>query len=293
VNEFGRAGIDDALVRPSAEQTVLLGNGCLCCSMRSDLEATLRRLVADREFGRAPPFRRVVIETSGLADPGPILQTFITDRALGGEFHVDAVIALVDAVTGAATLDGFAEARRQIILADRLIVTKVDIARAAGEALHERLRRLNPRAAIAHAINGEVDPAFVLQPGERAEHPHAGQLNAFAAEAVHSDNITSFVITFDAPIGWNAFSRTMEILTALRGPDLLRVKGLLDVEGCRGPVVVHFVQHLAHVPVELQAWPDGIRAGRLVFITRGISERQVRGLFAAVAALSEGVPKTS
>jgi G3E family GTPase len=287
INEFGQAGIDDALVRSSAEETVLLGNGCLCCSMRSDLEATLRRLVADRQFGRVPPFRRVVIETSGLADPAPILQTFITDRALGGEFHVEGVIALVDAVTGAATLDWSVEARRQIILADRLIVTKTDLAGAAVAALQERLRRLNRHATIAIGIGGDIDPAFLLEASEQADESHG-----FLAETTHSDNVTSFVITFAAPIAWPAFARTMETLSALRGPDLLRVKGLLDVKGCRGPVVVQFVQHLAHPPVELQAWPDNIQASRLVFITRGIRQRQVRDLFSAVAALDEGVTNT-
>ena len=147
INEFGAVGIDDALLRASADETVLLGNGCLCCNMRSDLQMALRRLVADRERGTVPMFGRVVIETSGLADPGPILQTFATDRALGGEFYVEVVLAVVDAVGGLETLEWSAEARKQVILADRLVVTKADLAETQLiERLGERLRALNPRA---------------------------------------------------------------------------------------------------------------------------------------------------
>src|SRR6202042_2775925 len=132
VNEFGAVGIDDVLVRDSAEETVLLGNGCICCITRTDLQAALRRLVFDREHGTVPPFGRIVIETSGLADPGPILQTFSTDRALGGEFHIDVVLTVVDAVNGEAALDSAPEARKQGILADRLVISKTDLADAAA-----------------------------------------------------------------------------------------------------------------------------------------------------------------
>ena len=133
VNEFGAVGIDDAFIRGAAEQTILLGNGCLCCITRTDLQLALRALVIDRERGVVPNFARVVIETSGLADPGPILQTFSTDRALGGEFHIDVMLTVIDAVNGEATLKSAAEARKQVILADRLIVSKRDLAAAAGD----------------------------------------------------------------------------------------------------------------------------------------------------------------
>src|SRR5579872_7459667 len=165
VNEFGAVGIDDALLRSSADETVLLGNGCVCCITRSDLQLALRRLVFDREHGAVPPFSRVVIETSGLADPAPILQTFSTDRALGGEFHVDVVLAVVDAVNGEAELDSAAEARKQIILADRMVVSKTDLASAAAiENLTRRLRQLNPRANIDVAIEGALDPERMIAP---------------------------------------------------------------------------------------------------------------------------------
>jgi len=280
VNEYGAAGIDDALVRNSADETVLLGNGCVCCITRSDLQVALRRLVFDRERGTVPPFSRVIIETSGLADPAPILQTFSTDRALGGEFHIDVVLTVADAVNGLANLEAAAEARKQAILADRLVISKSDLADgAAVERLTQRLRELNLRAAIDVAVSGALNPDRVIAPVET-------ERTGFLAEAEHSDGITSFVIETDEPIEWLTFSRAMETLIALRGADLLRVKGLLNVTGCRGPVVVQYVQHLAHPPVELEAWPDQNRSGRLVFITRNVAERQVRDLFAAVTALS-------
>jgi G3E family GTPase len=281
VNEFGAVGIDDALVRDSADETVLLGNGCVCCITRTDLQAALRRLVFDRERGTVPPFGRVVIETSGLADPGPILQTFSTDRALGGEFHIDVVLTVVDAVTGDASLDGAAEARKQVILADRLVISKTDLADAATvERLTQRLQQLNPRASIEIAVSGALDPQRVVE-------PMTGERSGFVAEAAHSDGVTSFVIEHDKPIEWLGFARTMETLIALRGADLLRVKGILNVAGCRGPVVVQYVQHLAHPPVELETWPDQNRNSRIVFITRNIPQQSIRDLFAAVQALAQ------
>jgi G3E family GTPase len=282
VNEFGETGIDDALLRGSSDNIALLGNGCLCCNVRSDLQVTLHRLVADRERGAVPHFGRIVIETSGLADPSPILTTFATDRALGGEFHVEAVIAVIAAQSGATTIEGFAEARRQIILADRIVISKTDIAdEDAPAALERKLRRLNPRADIVEAVGGRLDPQWVLAEGA------GGSGAGFLADAAtHTDDIASFTLVEHEPIAWDAFARAMEALIALRGTDLLRVKGFLNVAGCAGPVVVQFVQHLAHPPVELDRWPDGDRSSRVVFIARDLREAQVRGLFAAVRAVT-------
>jgi G3E family GTPase len=279
VNEFGAEAIDDALVRESADETVLLGNGCLCCITRSDLQQALRRMVIERERGELPDFKRIVIETSGLADPSPILQTFATDHALGEMFAVEAVVTVVDAETGADTLSWSAEARKQVILADRLVVTKTDIAgEGAADALAARLRALNPGAEILQAVNGALDPTRLTEPA-------VDQRNAYVAEATHSDGIVSFVISEDKPMPWQVFARAMDTLMAMRGPDLLRVKGFLNVEGCPGPVVVQFVQHLAHPPVELTEWPNENRATRVVFITRNIAESQMRDLLGAVRAL--------
>jgi G3E family GTPase len=284
VNEFGEAGIDDALLRDSTEKTVLLGNGCLCCNFRSDLQMALHRMVVDRERGVVPPFGRVLIETSGLADPSPILTTFATDRALGGEFFIEAVITVIAAGGGTKTIGKYAEARRQIMLADRVVISKTDIADEDAEyRLTSRLRELNPRARVIAADYGRLDPAWVT------ESATARDSAAFVAEAVeieHTDRVKSFTIIEETPLAWEPFARTMETLIALRGADLLRVKGFLNVAGCKGPVVVQFVQHIAHPPVELAAWPDADRKSRVVFITRDIGEREVRDLLAAVRALA-------
>ena len=280
VNEFGAAGIDDALLRASAEETVLLGNGCLCCVTRSDLQETLRRLAVERERGDVPAFRRVVIETSGLADPSPILQTFATDRALGERFHLDVLVAVADAVSGRETLQRAPEARKQAILADRLVISKVDLAGdTAAAALADSLKTLNPRAELEVASHGALAP-------EKLTEPVLTQRNAFVAEAEHGDGVGSFVFTEERPIPWPVFSRALDTLVALRAPDLLRMKGFLNVDGCTGPVLVQAVQHLTNPPVELEHWPDEARGSRVVFITRGITEKQVRDLIDAVWALS-------
>ena len=281
VNEFGEAGIDDVLLRNSSDNIALLGNGCLCCNVRSDLQLTLHRLVAERERGVIPHFQRIVIETSGLADPSPILATFATDRALGGEFHVEAVITVIAAQSGIETIASLAEARRQVILADRIVISKADIADDDAPAmLAARLRALNGRADIIEAVQGEIDPRWILTEG-------AGALAGFVGEeACHSDGIASFTIVETRPIAWSPFACAMEALIALRGADLLRVKGILDVACCRGPVVVQFVQHLAHPPVELERWPDGARGSRIVFIARNLTEQAVKDLFAATRAMA-------
>jgi G3E family GTPase len=283
VNEFGAVGIDDALVRASTDEVTLLGNGCLCCTTRSDLQIALRRLVSEREQGTLPPFGRVLIETSGLADPGPILQTFATDRALGGEFFVEVVATVIDASCGLATLDWSAEARKQVILADRLVISKTDLcAREATAQLISRLQELNAHAPIDIAVAGALDPRRLIEPASDGAQPHAG----FIGETGHSDGVQSFVLSASEPLAWQPFERAMETLIALRGSDLLRVKGFLNVVGCSGPVLVQIVQHLAHPPLELASWPDQDHASRLVFITRNIAQEQVTDLLRAVRALA-------
>src|SRR5262249_5462790 len=292
INEFGSVGIDDALVRGAADKVTLLGNGCLCCNTRSDLEIALRNLVAERERGAVPQFQRIVIETSGIADPGPILQTFVTDRALGGEFHVEVVVAVVDAVNGLATLQRAAEARKQVILADRLVITKTDLAAAQTvERLTARLRALNPRADSSSAIDGELEPHCLTEAGaDSVLISKAAARSGFVAEAEHSDGVVSFVLTDDVPVPWDVFVRTLETLIALRGADLLRVKGFLNVVGCRGPVLIQAVQHLAHPLDAIAPWPSGDRRRRLEFITVNIREAELRALLEAVQALAANVP---
>ncbi len=283
VNEFGSVGIDDALLRSSQDKVTLLGNGCICCNTRSDLQIALRRLVADRDRGKIPHFERVLIETSGLADISPILQTFSTDRALGAEFAIETVLTLVDAVSGLRNLDTAPEARKQAILADRLAVTKTDLADSrTKKALAARLKALNPRAQIEFVVDGEIDPRHLIESGQDATAPRR---SGFVAEASHSDGIASFVIREKQPLEWPVFQRALDTLVSLRGPDLLRIKGLLNLRGARGPVVFQAVQHLIHPPVELSAWPDKDRSSRLVFIPRGVTEPQVRGLIDACRSL--------
>src|SRR5712675_2219501 len=194
INEFGEIGIDDALLRSSSDTTVLLGNGCVCCAIRTDLQETLRTLFAERGRGAVPSFERVIIETSGLADPGPVLQTIASDRALGDVYHLQGLVAVVDAPGGAGNLDQAPEARHQVALADRIVLTKTDLAdSAAAGALTDRLARLSA-APVATAIDGAIDPAFLLQESldlsarvAAHEHDHAH---------AHSLGIDSFAVFF-------------------------------------------------------------------------------------------------
>jgi G3E family GTPase len=282
INEYGEVGIDNALLRASSDTTVLLGNGCLCCTVRTDLQESLRTLFADRARGAVPNFQRVIVETSGLADPGPVLQTFASDRALGEEFHLQALVTVIDAPGGADNLAAAPEARHQAALADRIVLTKTDIVDAAAAERTGAAIRALTAAPVEAAIGGAIDPAYLLDerldlPVRVPEHDHAHD---------HSHGVDSFVLTFDRPLRWPAFEQAMAVLTALRGADLLRVKGIVAVDGCRGPVVVHAVQHVSHRPIELETWPDADHRSRLVFITRGIGRAQVENLLAAVSALT-------
>jgi G3E family GTPase len=279
VNEFGEVGIDQALLRPSSDVTVLLGNGCVCCNVRTDLQETLRSLFADRARAAVPSFERVIIETSGLADPGPVLQTFATDKALGREFHLQALVTVVDAVAGERNLDQMPEAGKQVALADRIVLTKSDLADAeATRRLSERIAALTA-APIEIAASGAIAPAFLL------DEPAAPRRRFDLGGAAHTHGLESFSLIFDAPLAWASFEQAMAVLTALRGPDLLRVKGIVAIAECHGPVVVHAVQHVSHPPVELEDWPDEDRRSRLVFITRGLPREPVAQLFAAVGRI--------
>ena len=304
INEFGEVGIDNALVAASSENITLLANGCLCCTVRTDLQETLRELFTQRRTGAVIDFDRVVVETTGLADPAPVIQTFAADTLLAAQYRIDGVVTLVDAVNGARQLDAQPEAVKQAAVADRLLLTKTDLAGAAEvDALRARLRALNPRAEFAAAVQGEIDPAFFLDIGLRTARADGVQLERWLGAAgssegeaylgkrlssgAHDRAIRSFVLWFDRPFSWQTFSSAMELLTSMRGPDLLRVKGLVNVEGERGPVVVQGVQHIFHPPATLDAWPSEDRRSRLVFITRNISQEAVAALFAAVGDLGD------
>jgi G3E family GTPase len=301
INEFGEVGLDHLLVDAASEDTVLLASGCLCCTVRGDLVNSLKRLLARSERAELPPFRRVVIETTGLADPAPIIHTLMTDPLLGERFRLDGIVTTVDAVNAMAQLDRQPEPAKQAAMADRLVLTKADLVDSAAlAALTGRLRQLNPAAPILTADHGRIDPAELLDAGlynpvtksldvqrwlkEEAYaaahahgHHHAHDVNR------HDDHIRAFCLAWDAPLDWDAFVDWAEMLAATQGDRLLRLKGVLNVAGAGGPVAVHAVQHLFHPPVELPAWPDADRRSRIVFITRDLPEAAVREQFAAFA----------
>ena len=294
VNEFGEQAIDNDLVEVSSEQMMLLNNGCLCCVLRGDLQETLRDLFVKRRNGDIIDFTRVVIETTGLADPAPVMQTLMTDDMLLANYRLDCVVTLADAVNGIEQLDTMQEPVKQAALADRIVITKSDIAGEEATArLEARLRELNPQAPIKRAVNGEIELDFLInvglrnvkgkledierwmgEPDEHGEHPR------------HDEKVKSFCLRFAEPMTWNSFSQTMEVLSALRGSDMLRVKGLVNVADHKGPMVIQGVQHLFHPPVELNEWPSADHSTRIVFITRNIPRETIANLFAAIGAVT-------
>jgi G3E family GTPase len=298
VNEFGEIGIDHDLVEVSSEQMMLLNNGCVCCVLRGDLEETLRELFVKRRSGEIIEFDRVLIETTGLADPAPVMQTLMTDTLLQAQYRLDCVVTLVDAVNGLEQIDAMGEPVKQAALADRLVVTKSDLAdEPALTMLEQRLRALNPQAPIRRAVNGEIELDFLIGVGladtrsrlEDVERWMGSTEHGAAPDHAHRHDVAvkSFCLRYERPFSWVAFSQCMEVLAALRGSDLLRVKGLVNVVGRDGPLIVQGVQHLFHPPVELARWPSEDRATRLVFITRGIERSVVDNLFGAIGSIAE------
>ena len=304
INEFGEVGIDHELLASSSESTTLLSNGCLCCTVRTDLQETLRELFIKRRAGEVIDFDRVFVETTGLADPVPVLHTLQTDAMLGAQYRLDCVVTLIDAVNGLQNLDDTPEAAKQAAVADRIVITKSDIAeRGAVAALEARLARMNPYAARTVAVNGEVEVAFLRDVGPRSTRATPKELErwlapsgearaegAYLGERVragaHDASIRSFCLWFEKPFTWDTFSAAVQVLTSLRGPDLLRVKGLVNVAGERGPVLVQGAQHVFHPPVTLEAWASEDRRSRIVFITRNLPRESVEALFAAVGTLA-------
>ncbi|MBT5415597.1 MAG: GTP-binding protein [Rhodospirillaceae bacterium] len=303
VNEFGEISLDHLLVEKGDESVVQLRGGCLCCAIRGDLAATIEDLFARRARGEVTKFDRVVVETTGLADPAPILQVLMDDPVLLNLVRLDGVIATVDAVNGEATLDAHEEAVKQAAVADRLLLTKADLAkdpasRADTDALAARLAALNPGAPLIEAAHGEVDPARLFDAGlydpatKSADVRRWLRDEAYAAKTEdahghrhhdvnrHDDRIRAFCITRDRPVPAVALMVFMEALTAHRGPDILRVKGIVNVkETPERPAVIHGVQHVFHPLAWLEAWPDDDRRTRIVCITRDIERESLEGLF--------------
>jgi G3E family GTPase len=306
INEVGEIGIDHDLVSQSSENISLLANGCICCSVRTDLQETLRDLFARRHAGEIFDFDRVIIETTGLADPAPVIQTLISDTLIGARFRLDGLVALVDAVNGLGTLDTQPEAVKQVAVADRLFISKSDLASPGGlAALQHRLSDINPLARQGTVVQGDLAPSELIGLGlgsarasehtlrflgESIDSPATG-LDApgrYLGEraARHDPALRTLSLRFQSPFTWSSFSSALDLLTQMRGPDLLRVKGIVNVDG--KPVVVQGVQHLFHPPVELDHWPSEDHESRLVFITRHIEAEVIRRLFDVVGQLGVG-----
>jgi G3E family GTPase len=278
VNEFGEIGLDHLLVEAAIEDAVLLRSGCICCTVRGDLVDTLGSLGARRAAGTIPAFDRVMVETTGLADPAPILQTLMSDPTLVADYRLGAVVTTVDAVNAPAQLAEFAEAVKQVAVADRLVVTKTDL--ASPDAALAGIRALNPGAPIVRlpgdpVVPGELFGAALYDPARKTP-----DVQRWLGEPVHDHgspdvnrhgaDIRTFCLTRDAPLPWHAVKAWLESVVSLRGADLLRLKGIVAVTGDDRPIVVHGVQHVFHAPTRLPRWPDADRRTRLVFITRNL-----------------------
>ena len=321
INEFGEIGLDHLLVEKSDDEgMVTLNSGCLCCTVRGDLVRTMSELFLKRSRGEVSQFKRMVVETTGLADPAPILHTLMTDPLLASRYRLDGVVTTVDGVNGSSTLDNHEEAIKQAAVADRILLTKVDIADAPKLAeLKHRLQHLNPGAPFHVVATGEIDPNAILNAGlYNPESKTADVKKWLQAEAYegshdhghghhhhghdhghdhkhgdsgeqdphdvnrHDDRIRSFCMTFDEPMSWATVAAAFDALVTYRGPDLLRMKGILNVKDTDKPVVIHGVQHVFHPPATLDAWPEGDdRKSRVVFITRDIGESTIRKVFAS------------
>ena len=292
VNEFGAVSIDNALVVGSSGEVLLLGSGCLCCSVRGDLTVTLVELMTERAQGSVPPFQRIVIETTGLADPAPIVQSLMSDEAMLNHFRLGQVVTVVDAFHGSRTLDEHMEAVKQAAIADRLVLSKTDIAPAeATQRLRLRLGRLNPLAPMFEAVQGEVEPGKLFGAAEFDIAEKSAEVRAWLeAEARHArdhdhahdsdpnrhdERIRAHCLAFDAPLEWQAVAGWLDRLAFERGEQLLRVKGLLNVTGQEEPVVIQGVHSLFHPPSTLPSWPDADRRSRLVFIVRDLERAEL------------------
>lgn len=314
INEFGEVALDHLLVESSEDRLALLDNGCICCSVREDLIETLADLASRRSAGTIPPFHRVLVETTGLADPVPVLHTLMTAPGIMDRYRIDGVVASVDAVNGAHTLGAHAEAVRQIAVADRLLVTKADLVSSdALSDLEARLTALNPVAFRRLVRDGIVDPANVLDAGlfdpaarsadvmrwfdaassatndahDHAYHHCDGEACGHHSHHRHNPDVSSYSLLVDEPIRRDAFARWLDYVAALKGEDLLRFKAIVNVaEEPDAPVVVHGVQHVFHLPIKLSGWPSADRRSRLVFIVRGIPRDVIENTFCKFAAVS-------
>lgn len=271
VNELGEIGIDHHLLRRVDERTVLLSSGCVCCVLRGDLADELRDLLDRRDAGEVPHFGRVVVETTGVADPTPIVMTLLSDPVVRNHYELESVVATVDGVHG---LRG-AESVKQVAVADRLVITKADIAVSAGRVeLEEQLARLNPTAHARPATFGEVDPDWLFDGTGRDPREFEQAAGPELAHREHDHELRSCVL-YLGKVDWTAFGIWLTMLLQARGQEIFRVKGFLNVGGT-GPVLVSCVQHAVHPPIHLKEWPDDDRRSRLVFIGRDLDVERLR-----------------
>ncbi len=279
VNEFGEVGLDHVLLEISEEDALLLDNGCLCCGLRGDLVDTLHSLLERRERGEIPAFKRVMIETTGLADPVPVMQTFRTDPLRLSVYELASLVTCFDAANGEASVAAHGEAERQLVMADTVVVTKADLGDI--EAARAEIARRNPRAILREAVQGEIDPDQVLAGQARFDLPQADDHDRGHYHH-HHDRIVSVVVRGDAPLSWEHVRLVVGDLVERHGDRLLRVKGLLAVEDHDTPVSVDGVQHLFHRPRPLNAWPGEDRTPFLVGIAERVSEQELRDWLRAI-----------
>jgi G3E family GTPase len=287
INEFGEIGLDHELVETSDDTVIALTTGCLCCRVRSDLTETLHDLLRRRDAGALPQaFDHIVIETSGLADPAPILHALMTDPGLAERVTLGSVVTTVDAVAGEGTLEREAVSRKQVAVADRIVLSKLDLADGDAAALLRRVAALNPAAPTLRAVRGRIDAADLFADPRRGTRP---EIDAWLGEAHghedHDAEIGAYTIVRAAPIPAVALTLFLEALAEHCGADLLRLKGIVNIaESPERPAVIHGVQHVFHAPTWLERWPSADRTSRMVFITRRIPQRWVELLLDAISA---------
>jgi G3E family GTPase len=302
INEFGEIGLDHLLVKTIGDNMVLLQSGCLCCTLRGDLVTALENLLRDLDNGRVN-FHRVVLETTGLADPAPLLQTAMAHPYLVMRYRLDGVVTVVDAINGGATLDQAMESVKQVAVADRLVLTKRDLVdtperRDAHDELMTRLKALNPAALVLDAAAGEATADKLLNCGlydPARKIPDVGRWladEAYAAQHRHDHHhhdvnrhdarIRAFTFATDTPIPGATFEMFIDLVRSLHGPKLLRLKGIVKLaETPDQPLVIHGVQHVMHPPARLERWPDADRRTRIVVIARDLAPESVTRLFDA------------
>jgi G3E family GTPase len=289
INEFGEIGLDHELIETSEDSIIALTTGCLCCKVRTDLSQTLQDLLRRRDEGSCSRFDQIVIETSGLADPAPILHALMTDPNIATRLALGSVVTAVDAVNGSATLEREAVSRKQIAVADRIVLTKLDLTEGDTEAaLRTRLADLNSSAPTLRAVHGCIESTSLF---DAALCDRVAEFGAWLAQAHghahhnHDTEIATYAVVRTPPIQAVALTLFLEALAEHCGADLLRLKGIVNVaESLNRPAIIHGVQHVFHPPAWLDRWPTADRRSRMVFITRSIPQRWVEVLLDAIGA---------